>query len=158
MKKACFSFIILVFSNTIHCQEISSSNFFLGVSDVTEFFNYFNHQDVIANPVLGIAINQDVSVIAQFEESTIFINDEIDDVMICHLGIRFNIYSDYYAQFNFHDFFSDSNYEYDNSISVGAFYHLDWVNNMYLDPSISVSQGSTDIPDFNFNVGLGLFF
>lgn len=77
--------------------------------------------------------------------------------MICHLGVRFNIYSDYYAQFNFHDFFSDSNYEYDNSISVGAFYHLDWVKNMYLDPSISVSQGSTDIPDFNFNVGLGLF-
>ena len=32
-------------------------------------------------------------------------------MMICHLGIRFNIYSDYYAQFNFHDFFSDSNYD-----------------------------------------------
>ena len=157
MKKACFSFIILVFSNTIHCQEISSSNFFLGVSDVTEFFNYFSHEDVLANPVLGIAINQDVSVIAQFEESTIIINDEIDDVMICHLGIRFNVYSDYYAQFNFHDLFSDSNYIYNNSISFGAFYHLDWVKNMYLDPSIRVSQGSNDIPDFNFNLGLGLY-
>ena len=85
MKKACFSFIILVFSNTIHCQEISSSNF-LGVSDVTEFFNYFNHEDVIANPVLGIAINQDVSVIAQFEESTIFINDEM---MTCDLSFGY---------------------------------------------------------------------
>ena len=28
---------------------------------------------------LGISINQDVSVIAQFEKSTIIINDEIDD-------------------------------------------------------------------------------
>ena len=45
----------------------------------------------------------------------------------------------------FYDFFSDSNYEYDNSDKFGAFYHLDSVKNMYLDPSIYASQGSTDI-------------
>ena len=52
MKNFFFSFLLLVFSSTIHCQEIPSNNFFIGISDFTEFFNYFNHQDVIANPVL----------------------------------------------------------------------------------------------------------
>ena len=155
MKKVCFSFLLLVFTNAIHCQEISSNNLFLGISDFTKLFNYFNQQDVIANPTIGISTNKDVSVIAQFEKASVIINDEIDEMILCHLGIRFNIYSDYYAQINFHDFFSDSNYRYNNSLSLGAFYRLDWVKNMYLDPSILISQRSSDIPNFNFQIGLG---
>ena len=157
MKKICFYLLLLVFSNTVLCQEISlKDNLFIGISDFTEFLNYFNNQDVKAIAILGIYVNEDISVIAQFEDAKNLINDETDEMMFYHLGLRFNIFNDYYAQLNFHNLFSDLNSNHDTSISIGAFYHLDWMKNYYIDPSVRISHGTNDFPAFNFSVGLGL--
>ena len=99
----------------------------------------------------GYAISDELTIMATRDENT-----DGDDASI-NLGVRY-FYNGFYGQLNMNDVQDATSADEDATISLGRMFSLDWVDGMYMDPSLTLSRDDNDDTDMSFGVTLGMKF
>ena len=101
---------------------------------------------------VGYAVSDEFTIMATRDENT-----DGEDASI-NLGVRY-FYNGFYGQLNMIDVQDATADDEDATMSVGKMFALDWVDGLYLDPSITISGlGSDNDTDTSFGMTLGMRF
>tara|TARA_B100000427_G_C15286877_1_gene497921 strand:- start:203 stop:655 length:453 start_codon:yes stop_codon:yes gene_type:complete len=100
---------------------------------------------------IGYAVSDELTIMATRDENTAG-----EDASI-NLGVRY-FYNGFYGQLNMLDVQDATEADEDATISVGKMFSLEWVDGLYMDPSITLSRDGEDNTDTSFGVTLGMKF
>lgn len=150
MKKLFTFCVAATMAITLSAQmTLSKGDMVAGVTYNSAYENESITDDLALT--FGYAISDELTIMATRDENT-----DGDDASI-NLGVRY-FYNGFYGQLNMNDVQDATPADEDATISVGRMFSLDWVDGMYMDPSLTLSRDDSDNTDMSFGVTLGMKF
>ena len=150
MKKLFTFCVAATMAITLSAQmTLSKGDMVAGVTYNSAYENESITDDLALT--FGYAISDELTIMATRDENT-----DGDDASI-NLGVRY-FYNGFYGQLNMNDVQDATSADEDATISVGRMFSLDWVDGMYMDPSLTLSRDDNDDTDMSFGVTLGMKF
>lgn len=150
MKKLFTFCVAATMAITLSAQmTLSKGDMVAGVTYNSAYENESITDDLALT--VGYAISDELTIMATRDENT-----DGDDASI-NLGVRY-FYNGFYGQLNMNDVQDATSADEDATISLGRMFSLDWVDGMYMDPSLTLSRDDNDDTDMSFGVTLGMKF
>ena len=150
MKKLFTFCVAATMAITLSAQmTLSKGDMVAGVTYNSAYENESITDDLALT--FGYAISDELTIMATRDENT-----DGDDASI-NLGVRY-FYNGFYGQLNMNDVQDATSADEDATISLGRMFSLDWVDGMYMDPSLTLSRDDNDDTDMSFGVTLGMKF
>ena len=150
MKKLFTFCVAATMAITLSAQmTLSKGDMVAGVTYNSAYENESITDDLALT--FGYAISDELTIMATRDENT-----DGDDASI-NLGVRY-FYNGFYGQLNMNDVQDATSADEDATISLGRMFSLDWVDGMYMDPSLTLSRDDNDDTDMSFGVTLGMMF
>ena len=150
MKKLFTFCVAATMAITLSAQmTVSKGDKFAGVTYNSAYENESITDDLAFT--IGYAVSDELTIMATRDENTAG-----EDASI-NLGVRY-FYNGFYGQLNMLDVQDATEADEDATISVGKMFSLEWVDGLYMDPSITLSRDADDNTDTSFGVALGMKF
>ena len=150
MKKLFTFCVAATMAITLSAQmTLSKGDMVAGVTYNSAYENESITDDLALT--FGYAISDELTIMATRDENT-----DGDDASI-NLGVRY-FYNGFMANLNMNDVQDATSADEDATISLGRMFSLDWVDGMYMDPSLTLSRDDNDDTDMSFGVTLGMKF
>ena len=151
MKKLFTLCVVATMAFTLSAQmTLSKGDMVAGITYNSAYENESITDDLALT--IGYAVSDEFTIMATRDENT-----DGEDASI-NLGVRY-FYNGFYGQLNMMDVQDATDADEDATMSVGKMFALDWVDGLYLDPSITLSGlGSDNDTDTSFGVTLGMKF
>ena len=152
MKKLFTLCVIAMMAFTLSAQDsmtLSKGDMVAGFTYNSAYENE-NLTDDLAITI-GYGISDNFAIMATRDENT-----DGDDASI-NLGVRY-FYNGFYGQLNMNDVQDATEADEDATLSVGKMFSLDWVDGLYVDPSMTLSRDDNDDTDMSFGMTLGMKF
>ena len=153
MKKLFTLCVAATMAITLSAQmTLSKGDIVAGVTYNTDYANESITDDL--SFTVGYAVMDGLAIMVNRDDNA---SEHGSDDAVLNLGVRYFM-NGFYGQLNMNDVQDATPADEDATISVGRMFSLDWVDGMYMDPSLTLSRDDNDDTDMSFSVTLGMQF